>query len=82
MSGLADIGFCFVKPAFENSLRKTIKRGDIDEISSKLTPRALTKCNKNALLMAMEVGKMCSCPKAFIYIFKYPANRVPIPSQL
>ncbi|XP_027049845.1 short transient receptor potential channel 5-like [Pocillopora damicornis] len=43
------------RKAFEDSLRKTIKDGDFDEISDKLTPRALTKCNTNALLMAMEV---------------------------
>ncbi|PFX18291.1 Short transient receptor potential channel 4 [Stylophora pistillata] len=44
------------RKAFEDCLRKTIKDGEFDEISDKLTPRALTKCNTNALLMAMEVN--------------------------
>lgn len=35
---------------------KTIKEGDIDDITDKLTPRALTKCHTNALLMAMKVS--------------------------
>ncbi|KAL9984284.1 hypothetical protein ACROYT_G006559 [Oculina patagonica] len=44
------------RKAFEDSLRKTIKDGDFDKISAQLTPRALTKCNTNALLMAMETN--------------------------
>ena len=43
--------------AFEDFLRKTIRDGDFDKINAELTPRALTKCNTNALLMAMEVSK-------------------------
>lgn len=31
--------------------------GDVDNITDKLTPRALTKCDTNALLMAMEVSR-------------------------
>lgn len=35
---------------------KCIKEGDVDDITEKLTPRALTKCHTNALLMAMKVS--------------------------
>ncbi len=37
---------------------KTIKDGNVDDITDKLTPRALTKCHTNALMMAMKVSKM------------------------
>ena len=40
----------------EDSLRKSLKKGKVDEITDKITPRTLTKCNTNALLMAMEVS--------------------------
>ncbi len=42
--------------AFEESLRKTLDEGDVDDINEKLSPKALTKCDTNALLMAMEVS--------------------------
>ena len=38
-----------------DTIRKTLKEGDIDDITDMLTPKALTKCDNNALLMAMEV---------------------------
>ncbi|CAH3165027.1 unnamed protein product, partial [Porites evermanni] len=41
---------------FERSLRKTLQEGDVDDITDTLTPRALTKCDANALLMAMEAN--------------------------
>ena len=37
------------------NLIKIIERGNIDEISQELTPKALAKCGRNALLVAMEV---------------------------
>ena len=40
----------------EDSLRKSLKKGKFDGITDKITPRTLTKCNTNALLMAMEVS--------------------------
>ena len=40
----------------EDSLRKSLKKGKFDDITDKITPRTLTKCNTNALLMAMEVS--------------------------
>ena len=33
----------------------TIERGDVEEITDKLNPRALTKCKTNTLYMAMKV---------------------------
>ena len=45
---------CLVE--FERSLRKTLQEGDVDDITDTLTPRALSKCSTNALLMAMEVS--------------------------
>ena len=33
----------------------TIKRGDVEEITERLNPRALTKCKTNTLYMAMKV---------------------------
>ena len=41
---------------FEDSLRSSLEKGKFDEITDKITPRDLTKCNTNALLMAMEVS--------------------------
>ena len=43
-------------PAFEESLIKTIRNGDFLEISKKITPKAFTKCEKNALLISMLVS--------------------------
>ncbi|XP_078372504.1 uncharacterized protein LOC144656151 isoform X2 [Oculina patagonica] len=40
----------------EEALMKTIKDGNVDDITDKLTPRALTKCHTNALMMAMKVN--------------------------
>ena len=40
---------------FEDSLMKTIEKKDVEEITEKLTPRALTKCKTNTLYMAMKV---------------------------
>ena len=40
---------------FEKSLMDTIKRGDVEEITERLNPRALTKCKTNTLYMAMKV---------------------------
>ena len=40
----------------EDALRKSLKKGKFDGIPDKITPRTLTKCNTNALLMAMEVS--------------------------
>ena len=33
----------------------TIERGDVEEITDRLNPRALTKCETNTLYMAMKV---------------------------
>ena len=33
----------------------TIERGDVEEITDRLNPRALTKCKTNTLYMAMKV---------------------------
>ena len=33
----------------------TIKTGDVEEITDRLNPRALTKCKTNTLYMAMKV---------------------------
>lgn len=44
------------KRAFEESLIKTIRNGNFLEISKKITPKAFTKCEKNALLMSMLVS--------------------------
>jgi len=37
------------------SLIKIIERGNVDEIKQELTPKAMAKCGRNALLVAMEV---------------------------
>lgn len=39
---------------FENKLKRRIQYGDADEVS-KISPKDLTKCNSNALFMAMKV---------------------------
>ena len=36
----------------------TIKNGDVEKITDKLNPRALTKCKTNTLYMAMQVDDM------------------------
>ena len=59
--------FSLIHKDFERSLRKTIEEGDVDDIADKLTPRALTKCNTNALLMAMEVGDLHSIVKSIMF---------------
>ena len=40
---------------FEKSLMDTIKSGDVEKITERLNPRALTKCKNNSLYMAMKV---------------------------
>ena len=45
-----------VYAAFEESLIKTIRDGNFLEISKKITPKAFTKCEKNALLISMLVS--------------------------
>ena len=35
-----------------------MREGDVEDITDELTPRALTKCDTNSLLMAMEVGNI------------------------
>ena len=35
-----------------------MREGDVEDITEELTPRALTKCYNNSLLMAMEVGNI------------------------
>ena len=37
------------------NLTEIIEHGEIDDIRDNLTPKALTKGNKNVLMMAMEV---------------------------
>ncbi|XP_020608563.1 RNA polymerase-associated protein LEO1-like isoform X2 [Orbicella faveolata] len=39
----------------KENLIKIIERGNIDEITQELTPKAMAKCGRNALLVAMEV---------------------------
>lgn len=41
---------------FEDSLRKVLKQEKFILISEKITPKALTKCEKNSLFMSMEVS--------------------------
>ena len=41
-------------PDFENKLKWKIGHGDADEVS-RISPKDLTKCNSNALFMAMKV---------------------------
>lgn len=48
--------FSHVYPAFEESLIKTIRNGNFLEISKKITPKAFTKCENNALLISMLVS--------------------------
>ena len=45
---------------FEKSLMFTIERGDVEEITERLNPRALTKCKTNTLYMAMKVHDIWS----------------------
>ena len=45
-----------VYAAFEESLIETIRDGNFLEISKKITPKAFTKCEKNALLISMLVS--------------------------
>ena len=45
--------YCFIE--FEKSLMCTIETGDVEEITERLNPRALTKCKTNTLYMAMKV---------------------------
>ena len=40
---------------FEDSLMKTIETEDVEKITERLNPRALTKCKTNTLYMAMKV---------------------------
>ncbi|KAL9984516.1 hypothetical protein ACROYT_G006819 [Oculina patagonica] len=42
--------------AFENSLTETIRSGNFFQISKNITPKAFTKCEKNALLISMQVS--------------------------
>ena len=51
---------------FERKLRRILRKGDIDDITNELSQRALTKCDTNALLMAMEVGHEKN--KIFVYL--------------
>ncbi|XP_044172678.1 uncharacterized protein LOC114966353 [Acropora millepora] len=44
------------KQDFEKSLMDTIERGDVEEITDRLNPRALTKCKTNTLYMAMKAS--------------------------
>ena len=55
----------FLSLDFERKLRRTLRKGDVDDITDVLSPRALTKCDTNALLMAMEVGHEKN--KIFVY---------------
>ncbi|XP_020616196.1 pheromone-processing carboxypeptidase KEX1-like isoform X2 [Orbicella faveolata] len=47
----------------KESLIKIIERGNVDEIKQELTPKAMAKCGRNALLVAMEVcrGNLSQC---------------------
>lgn len=47
---------CFNCLSFLEKLRSILGEGNIDDIIEIVTPKALTKCDTNALLMAMEVG--------------------------
>ena len=40
---------------FEKSLMYAIETGDVEEITDRLNPLALTKCKNNTLYMAMKV---------------------------
>ena len=56
----------FLSLDFECKLRRILRKGDIDDITNELSQRALTKCDTNALLMAMEVGHERN--KIFFYL--------------
>jgi len=45
---------------FEKSLMYAIETGDVEEITERLNPLALTKCKNNTLYMAMKVVKNSS----------------------
>lgn len=49
---------------FENKLKWKVQYGDADEVS-RISPKDLTKCNSNALFMAMKVR---DCSKIFVSI--------------
>jgi len=39
---------------FAENLIKILERGNIDEVTQQLTPKAMAKCGRNALLVAMK----------------------------
>ena len=51
---------------FENKLKRKIQYGDADEVS-RISPKDLTKCNSNALFMAMKVREF----KQFYYWYAF-----------
>ena len=53
-SGRCKPSLLFVLLVAEN-LIEIIDRGNIDEITQELTPKAMAKCGRNALFAAMEV---------------------------
>lgn len=55
-SHLLCISLTVLSIELEDSLRNSLEKGKLDDITDKITPQALTKCNTNALLMAMEVS--------------------------
>lgn len=59
-----------VYPAFEESLIKTIRKGNFLEISEKITPKAFTKCEKNAMQMSMLVSPSYSHNSSLIQNWK------------
>ncbi len=51
---------------FVETLIKIIEEGNIDEITREVTPKALANSGRNALLVAMEVGRRKKLPQCIM----------------
>ena len=49
----------------------TIETGDVEEITDKLNPRALTKCKTNTLYMAMKVNEDSHAKSSVMLVEKF-----------
>ena len=48
----------------------TIETGDVEEITDRLNPRALTKCKTNTLYMAMKVDEDSHAKRSGMLVWK------------
>ena len=55
---------------FEKSLMYAIETGDVEEITERLNPRALTKCKTITLYMAMKVRELAPLGRPSWALFK------------